>query len=183
MYICRTILTLQDETESELTAKSEAAFASSRDADGFRWSMLLRSADNASDFASVSMWLSPEHEEAWRTGFGTPAPTHGYDVATARGAMTPAVAIAIVDWQVEAEEAQRFTARWNAAYHAIEDTIGSRLLRNLAAPDVYAGLHAVTNPANLDPKVLTAELTDAEGLSVTPLAVQRFDVILLTEAP
>jgi heme-degrading monooxygenase HmoA len=183
MYICRSIVTLDGETEAELTAKFQSAHDACRDADGFRWWMLLRSADNASDFASVSMWLTPEHEEAWRAGFGAPAATHRYDVTTARGSMTPTVAVAIVDWQVDPDEAQRFAVRWNAAYHAIEDSIGSRLLQNLDSPNVYAGLHAVTDPRHLDPKVLTAELTDGEGLSIIPLAVQRFDVVLLTEAP
>lgn len=183
MYISRSIITLQNEAKSGLLTKVEAAHASRRDADGFRWSMLLRSMDNASDFASVSMWLTAEHEQAWREANAAPAPMHGYDVTTARGAMTPATAAAIVDWQVVAADAARFTARWNAAYHAIEDVFGSRLLQNLESASNYAGLHVVTDAARLDPKVLTAELTDADGLSVTPLAVQRFDVVLLTEAP
>jgi heme-degrading monooxygenase HmoA len=183
MYISRSLITLQGESESDLVTKVEAAHASRRDADGFRWSMLLRSMDNASDFASVSMWLTSEHEQAWREANDAPAPMHGYDVTTARGAMTPAAAAAIVDWQVDAAEASRFTARWNAVYHAIEDVFGSRLLQDLESPQTCAGFHVVTDTSKLDPRVLTAEITDADGLSITPLAVQRFDVVLLTEAP
>ncbi len=182
MYISRSLITLQGESESDLLAKIEAAYASRRDADGFRWSMLLRSMDDAANFASVSMWLTPEQEQAWRNANAAPAPMHGYDVTTARGSMTPAAAAALVDWQVDAAEAPRFAARWNAAYHAIEDVFGSRLLQDLESSATYAGFHVVTDRARLDPKILTAELTDADGLAVTPLAVQRFDVVLLTEA-
>ena len=183
MYISRSIISLQGDTESDLVAKVEAAHASRREADGFRWSMLLRSMDNASEFASVSMWLTPEHEQAWREANDAPAAMHGYDVTTARGAMTPAAAAAMADWQADAAEAAHFAARWNAAYHAIEDVFGSRLLQDLESPLHYTGLHVVTDAARLDPKVLSAEMSDVDGLAITPLAVQRYDVVLLTEAP
>lgn len=183
MYISRSIITLQGEAESDLVTKVEAAHASRRNADGFRWSMLLRSMDNAVEFASVSMWLTSEHEQAWREANDAPPPMHGYDVTTARGAMTPAAAAAMVDWQVDAAEAAPFALRWNAAYHAIEDIFGSRLLQDIESPASYTGLHAVTDAARLDPKVLSSELSDADGLAITPLAVQRYDVVLLTEAP
>ena len=183
MYISRSLITLKGETEAKFVARVEAAHSSRRIADGFRWAMLLRSMDDPSTFASMTMWLTPEHDAAWRAANATPAPMHGYDVTTARGAMTPAAAVAIVGWQVEAADAARFAAGWNAAYHAIEDVFGSRLLQDLNAPSDFAGLHVVTDPAQLDPTVLSARLTDADGLAIEPTAVERFDIVLLTEAP
>ncbi len=177
------MITFQGEPESDLFAKVEAAHESRRGAEGFRWAMLLRSIDDATDYASVSMWLTPEHDQTWREANETPAPAHGYDVTTARGSMTPASAVAIVDWPVRPAEVDRFAARWNAVYHAIENVIGSRLLRNLASPDSFAALHVVTDPERLDPAILSADLTDTEGLSIAPAFVQRFEVVLLTEAP
>ena len=129
------------------------------------------------------MWQTPEHEAAWREAQGAPAPTRGYDVATARGSMTPAAAAAIVTWQVEADVAERFGARWNATYHAIEADIGSRLLRDLEAPAAFTGFHVATDPVHLDPKTLTAELTDTEGLAIAPETAERYEVVLITEAP
>jgi heme-degrading monooxygenase HmoA len=182
MYISRSAITLQDQTERDLLAKVEASHASRRTADGFRWAMLLRSMDDASSFVSVSMWLTPEHAKAWRDATESPAPQHGYDVATARGSMTPAAAAAIVDWKVDTQVAPRFASRWNAAYHAIEDVFGSRLLQNLDEPAAYVGLHVVTDPARLDLATLNAELTDTDGLMLRPVAVDRYEVVLLTEA-
>jgi heme-degrading monooxygenase HmoA len=138
--------------------------------------------DDAARFASVTMWLTPEQAQAWRDATGSPTP-YGYEVATARGAMTPAAAAALVDWQVDEADAQRFVNRWNAAYHAIEDVFGSRLLQDMTAPAAYTGLHAVTDAARLSPNVLSAEVSDDEGLAVRPLKVERFEVVLLTEAP
>ena len=182
MYIARSLLTLQDGSEADLVTEVEMAHASRRGAVGFRWAMLLRSFDAAANYASVSMWLTPEHEQAWREANDAPAPMHRYDITTARGAMTPASAVALVEWQVDEALAARFTQRWNAAYHAIEDVFGSRLLQDLDSPGSYAGLHAVTDPARLDIKVLSADVTDDEGLDITPAVVDRFDVVLLTEA-
>lgn len=182
MYISRSEIKLQGDSEPDLIARVEAAYASRLAAGGFRWAMLLRSVDDAAKFASVSMWLSPEHAQAWRDANDAPAPAHGYDVATARGSMTPAAAVAIVDWQVDASDAARFVNRWNAVYHAIEDMIGSRLLQDLEQPASYAGLHAVTDPARLTPQILGAGLTDNDGLAIEPLAFERYDVVLLTEA-
>lgn len=144
--------------------------------------MLLRPSDEAARLTSVSMWLAPEHEQAWRDASSTPLPTHRYDVSLARGSMTPAVAVAIVDWQPEEAEAARFSARWNAAYHAIENVIGSRLLQDIEAPSNYTGLHAVTDAERLDLNILNSELTDEAGLSITPATVERFEIVLLTEA-
>jgi hypothetical protein len=144
----------------------------------FRWAMLLRRLDDAERLTTVMMWLSPEQAAAVPLMGGS----RGYDVATARGSMTPATHVALVDWQVEEADATRFTNRWNAVYHAIEDRIGSRLLHDLDAPSMYAGLHAVTDEANLNPEALAAAVTDAEGLSVSPAAVHRYEVLRLTEA-
>jgi len=182
MYISRSLMTLKGETEPELLARVEASHASRRSAEGFRWAMLLRSMYDASTFASVSMWLTPEHDAAWRAANDTPAPMRGYDVATARGAMTPAAAAAIVEWRVDPADAIRFAASWNAAYHAIEDVFGSRLLQDLETPSGYAALHVVTDASRLDPKVLGAAVTDGEDLAMEPLAVERYEVVLLTEA-
>lgn len=153
-----------------------------REAEGFRWSMLLRSTDDTTRLASVAMWLSPEHEIAWREANGSPIPTQRFDVSVARGSMTPAATVALVEWHPEPTQAARFSAHWNAVYHAIENIIGSRLLQDLESSSSYIGLHAVTDPGGLDSRTLSAELTDEEGLSVTPTAVDRFEVILLTEA-
>lgn len=182
MYVSRSVITLQGESERDLIEKVDETHALRQGAEGFRWSMLLRSVEDRSSFVSISMWLTPEHEEAWREANGAPLPPHRYDVATARGSMTPASSVAIVDWQVEPDLVPRFAARWNAVYHAIEDAIGSRLLQDLGSEAIYAGLHVATDAAALDPKVLSADLTDDEGLEVTPLAVELFDVVLLTEA-
>jgi heme-degrading monooxygenase HmoA len=183
MYVSRAEITLDGTAERDLISKVEAAHASRRSAAGFRWAMLLRPIDGAGRYASVSMWLTPEHDAAWRAANDTPAPMHGYDVTTARGAMTPAAAAAIVEWRVDPADAVRFAARWNAAYHAIEDVFGSRLLQDLETPSGYAGLHVVTDASRLDPKVLGAAVTDGEGLAMEPLVVERYQVVLLTEAP
>ena len=155
---------------------------SCREAEGFRWSMLLRSTDNTARLASVAMWLSPEHQIAWRDANGSRIPTRRFDVSVARGSMTPATTVTLVEWHPEPAQAARFSARWNAAYHPIENIIGSRLLQDLESPSSYTGLHAVTDAGSLDSRTLSAELTDEEGLSITPTAVDRFEVILLTEA-
>jgi Antibiotic biosynthesis monooxygenase len=182
MYISRSAVASEGETESELIARVKASHTSRLAADGFRWAMLLRSMDDAGSFSAVSMWLSPEHALAWREATESPAPLYRYNVETARGSMTPATAAAIVDWQVDPGVAARFASRWNAAYHAIEDVYGSRLLQELDEPLAHAGLHVVTDAARLDPAVLNAGITDDDGLALQPVMVQRFDVVLLTEA-
>jgi Antibiotic biosynthesis monooxygenase len=182
MYISRSAVTSEGETEGELIARVKASHASRLAADGFRWAMLLRSMEDATSFSAVSMWLSPEHALAWREATESPAPLYRYNVVTARGSMTPASAAAIVDWQVDTEVAARFASRWNAAYHSIEDVFGSRLLQEMDEPLAHAGLHVVRDATRLDPAVLSAELTDDDGLVLHPVTVQRFDVVLLTEA-
>jgi hypothetical protein len=129
------------------------------------------------------MWLSPEQaSEQDGNTLGANESTHGFDVTTARGSMTPASHVVLVDWQVDDAMAPRFTTRWNAAYHAIENRIGSRLLRDLESPRQYSGLHAVTDEGKLDGIALDATVTDAEGMSLMPSGVRRFEVVLLTES-
>lgn len=148
---------------------------------GFRWAMVLRSLEAPGQLAAVSMWLTQEQaSDQEGAALGTAAESRGFDVSTARGSMTPASHVALVEWQVADEEASRFATRWNAVYHAIEDRIGSRLLRDLAAAGRYVGLHAVTGEAKLDRGVLTAPVSDTEGLSVTPQAVHAYEVLDLT---
>ena len=150
---------------------------------GFRWAMVLSSLGTQDKLAAVSMWLSPDQASATEGAtLGAGEETRGFDVATARGSMTPATQIAVVEWEVADEVIGRFSNRWNAAYHALEERIGSRLLKDLAAPGKYTGLHAVTDEANLNPEALGAALTDADGLSVSPIAVHCYEVVLLTEA-
>jgi heme-degrading monooxygenase HmoA len=181
MYISRTEIAVKADEFALFKAATDAIHTEMHGADGFRWAMLLRSMDDANAYASIAMWLSPQHEEAWRNDAEANSPAHGYDVTTARGTMTPATAVAIVDWRVDADLVARFTSRWNAVYHAIEDRIGSRLMQDLAAPTAYTAVHVVTDTANLKPDVLSAELTDPEGLAITPNAVTRYEVVLLTE--
>jgi heme-degrading monooxygenase HmoA len=182
MYIKRSEATI-DGTDLEETKTSEARVHEfMRTMPGFRWAMLLSSLETPGRLVSVSMWLSPEQAPGPDASTLGADETHGYDVTTARGSMTPASHVALVDWQVDEGVAAQFTNRWNAAYHAIEERIGSRLLKDLDATGRYTGLHAVTDGANLGPQVLTAELKDAEGLSVAPSVVQRYEVLLLTEA-
>jgi hypothetical protein len=95
--------------------------------------------------------------------------------------MTPADYDAMVEWQVPDADAARFTTRWNAIYHHIEDRIGSRLLKDLDTPGLYAGLHVVTDESNLNPEAMGAPIADDAGLSVSPKAVHRYEVIALTE--
>jgi hypothetical protein len=183
MYISRSEGSIGGERLEEAKAEVARVHEFMRTMPGFRWAMLLRSLVTPEHLAAVSMWTSPEQastQDGAVLGAGDTAT--GYDVTTARGSMTPASHVVFVDWQVGADLAPRFTNRWNAAYHAVEDRIGSRLLRDLAAPGSYAGLHAVTDESKLGLDVLTATVNDAEGLSVGPLGVQRFEVLLLTEA-
>jgi heme-degrading monooxygenase HmoA len=179
MYISRTAETVTESQQDEIKHSTAEAHEALRTKPGFRWAMLLRSLEAPDQLAGVSMWLSPD--QATAGGAGSADVDHAYDVATARGSMTPASHVAIVDWEVS-RAADRFTNRWNAVYHAIEDHIGSRLLRDLDAPSKFAGLHAVTDEANLNPEALGAAITDAEGLDVRPIAIHRYEVLLLTEA-
>jgi hypothetical protein len=150
---------------------------------GFRWAMLLDSLETPGSLAAVSMWLSPQQASGQEgVSLGEGEETAGYDVTTARGSMTPASHMAVVEWEVGDGDLARFTNRWNAVYHRIEDRIGSRLLKDLATPGRFAGLHAVTDEANLNPEALGAPITEADGLSISPVAVRRYEVVELTEA-
>ncbi len=182
MYIKRSEATISVDDLEEAKDKEGKVHEFLRTMPGFRWAMLLSSMEAPGRVAAVSMWLSPQQASSQDGNtLGATEETRGYDVATARGSMTPASHIALVDWVVADDLASRFTNRWNAAYHAIEDRIGSRLLKDLDAPGTYAGLHAVTDEANLNPEALAAAVTDAEGLSVSPTAIHRYEVLLLTE--
>jgi heme-degrading monooxygenase HmoA len=193
MYISIRQFTVADGKASGLAAAAETPHALTRGVQGFRWAMLLRSSDDATKFAAVSMWLTPEAATSWAVGTigaafdsaitaaASDSSFREFDVATARGSMTPASHAAIVEWEVEPERAAGFASRWNAAYHAVEDAIGSRLLQDLEQPQRYVGLHVVTNDAALKSDVLTAEIKDREGPGLRPESVARFSVVLLTE--
>jgi hypothetical protein len=89
---------------------------------------------------------------------------------------------AIVEWEVDVEHARAFIDRWNAAYHHIEDRIGSRLGRHLSEPALFAAFHVAQSEAVLAQDVLGAELRLAENLAVRPASTDRYDVVMLTEA-
>lgn len=183
MYIVCSEGVISAAAQAETATEVERVHEFMRTMPGFRWAMLLRSLEAPERLAAVSMWTSPEQASTQDAAvLGAAGSAVGYDVTTARGTMTPAGYVALVEWQVGPEVAARFTNRWNAAYHAIEDRIGSRLLRDLATSGRYAGLHAVTDATNLNPEALGAAVTDAEGLAVNPTSVRRYDVVLLTEA-
>ena len=183
MYIKRSEATIDAGALEETKTSQARVHEFMRNMPGFRWAMLLRSVESPEKVAAVSMWLSPEQaSDQDGDTLGANEVTHGYDVATARGSMTPASHIAVVDWHIDEALVSRFTNRWNAQYHAIEDRIGSRLLRDLEASGQYAGLHAVTDEAKLDAGTLGAAVTDAEGMSLTPGAIHRYEVVLLTES-
>jgi heme-degrading monooxygenase HmoA len=183
MYISRSEGSVGEDRLEDARAEVARVHEFMRTMPGFRWAMLLRSLVTPEHLAAVSMWTSPEQASSQDGAvLGAGENATGYDVTTARGSMTPASHVVIVDWQVGEEVAARFANRWNAAYHAVEERIGSRLLRDLVAPNTYAGLHAVTDESSLGMDVLTSPVSDAEGLSVGPVGVQRFEVLLLTEA-
>jgi heme-degrading monooxygenase HmoA len=142
---------------------------------GFRWAMVLRSLVDPSRLAAVAMWLNLD-----AAGEGA-FEVQRYEVATARGAMTPAAAAAIVDWQVDPEAAAAFVNRWNAAYHAIEDRLGSRLLKDLDDASHYAGFHVAANAEHLTEAVLSAANAEA-GPGASHIKVERFQVLHLAEA-
>jgi heme-degrading monooxygenase HmoA len=175
MYVARHHLTVAPLEQDALMAEIKPVHAELRLKPGFRWAMVLRSAEDTSRLAAVAMWLN--REDAGNAGF----PAQHYDVATARGAMTPASVAAIVDWRVEPDSAPGFVSRWNAAYHAIEDTIGSRLLQDLDDPAHYAGLHVATSEGNLSDAILQRANAEA-GSGVQPDRVERFEVLDLVEA-
>jgi heme-degrading monooxygenase HmoA len=196
MYVARREVRVVGGKAREFRAFNETLHAGMKDMPGFRWAMLLRSMGYLGKMATVDMWQTYEQATAWAEGDtllqafttqpvqGMVAPigmAQGYDVATARGSMTPAAVAAIVEWEVDVEHAKAFMDRWNAAYHHIEDRIGSRLLRHLGEPTHFAGYHVAQSAAMLAPDVLGAELRLAENLAVRPATVDRYDVVMLTE--
>ncbi len=192
MYIAHRDLKVTDGNTSANLALSEALHAGMKSMPGFRWAMLLRSLDDVGKLAAVEMWQSPEEAASWKESesrsqavAGHPVQggdDQGYDVTTARGAMTPATVAAMVEWEIDDIDAKLFTDRWNAAYHHIEDRISSRLLRDLAEPRRFAGFHVAQSGDALTPEILGAELREGETFAARPTAVARYDVVQLTEA-
>ena len=176
MYVARHHLTVAPGQQSGLLAEVAATHAGLQSAPGFRWVMVLRSNDDPSRMAAVAMWL--KREDAGNADF----PVQHYDVATARGSMTPAAVAALVDWSVDAAVAAAFVNRWNAAYHAIEDRIGSRLLQDMDDPAHYTGYHVSTSESALTPAVLGAAIKLDDGSEVGPEKFERFDIVSLVES-
>lgn len=102
------------EGETALLTEQQAVHAGLRGRTGFRWAMLLRSLERPNGLLSVAMWQTPSHA-ADAEAPGEP-PANGYDVVTARGAMTPAAFALLTRWQIEATQASGFVNAWNAAF-------------------------------------------------------------------
>lgn len=193
MYIARREIQVMEGKAQEFRGLAESLHAGLKDLPGFRWAMLLQAADSESKTAVIEMWLTEEQAAArgesdalGAIGGGEDVARpigemHGYDVTTARGSMTPASFAAIVEWEVDEPDGKMFTERWNAAYHHIEDRISSRLLRDLNEPAKLVGFHVAQSADVLTLEVLGAELRGGETFSARPIAVERYDVVLLTE--
>jgi heme-degrading monooxygenase HmoA len=193
MYIAQRAFKVTGGDEPGYIALSKALHAGMKTMPGFRWAMLLRSIDDPGKMAAVEMWQTPEAANAWAASEShghvvsshpvqATGNEHGYDVTTARGAMTPATVAAIVEWEMDDASAKAFTDRWNAAYHHIEDRISSRLGRHLSQPARFAGFHVAQTADALAPEVVGAELREGETFAARPTTVDRYDVVLLTEA-
>ena len=184
MYVTRRDSRVDDASERGFLAEHDALHAAMLSATGFRWAMLLRSTEEPARLASVEMWQTGDEAEAFRQS-SVPAsllvPPLGYDVVTARGSMTPATFAAFVDWEVDGASSASFVNRWNAAFHGVEDKLSSRLLQQPGQPARLAGMHVVTEEAQLKPAVLTAEIKLVDGTGIRPLGIERFEVVLLTE--
>jgi len=196
MYVSRCEVTVVGGREHDFVAVNEAMHAGMRTMAGFRWAMFLRSIGYPGKLASVAMWQTREQAHAWSDSdpaaaihaahpaqdmVSPLAPAQEYDVTTARGSMTPAAFVAIVDWEVDLKSGSEFVNRWNAAFHAIEDRLGSRLLQDLGQHTFYAGLHVASIEAHLKPEILAAEIKDSGGRRLQPAVIDRFEVVLLTE--
>jgi heme-degrading monooxygenase HmoA len=197
MYIERREVRVVGGRMKDFLAFNEALHAGMKTMPGFRWAMLLRSMGYPGKMATIDMWQTREQARDWAEseaqqavfaahplqGMVSPiSMAHGYDVVTARGPMTPAAVVAVVDWEIDVAAAKPFTDRWNAAYHAIEDKLGSRLLRHLSQPTALAGVHVAQAEADLAPEALAGEISAGESFVARPSAIDRFDVVLLTEA-
>jgi hypothetical protein len=174
VYVVIHRITIDPAEQAGLLAEMDSVHSGLRAKPGFRWVLALRAIDDPSHMAAVAMWLNRAD-----AGGSDVAVSH-YDVATARGSMTPAGAAALVEWRAGSEQAQAFVQRWNAAYHNIEDRIGSRLLLDLDDPGRYTGLHTAADIDNLDVKTLAAPIA-GEGFSLSPSQVERFHVVSLVE--
>ena len=196
MYIARREVRVVGGKAREFMAFNEALHAGMTAMPGFRWGMLLHSMGYPGKMATIDMWQTRQQAQAWSEsetqlaaftanpiqGIVVPiGMAHGYDVVTARGSMTPAPVAAIVEWEVDVEHTKAFVDRWNAAYHHIEDRIGSRLGRHLSDPTSFAGVHVAQSEAALALDVLGGELRLAENLAVRPASVDRYDVVMLVE--
>ena len=197
MYIARRELRVAGGKTAEFLTLNEALHTRMKAMPGFRWAMLLRSMGYPGKMASIDMWQTRQQAQDWSDSEvlsatftahptqGIAAPigiAHGYDVVTARGSMTPAPVAAIVEWEVDVEYGKAFVDRWNAAYHHIEDRVGSRLGRHPSHPMSFAGFHVALSEGALALDVLGGELRLAENLAVRPASVDRYDVVMLTEA-
>ncbi|HEX5368833.1 MAG TPA: antibiotic biosynthesis monooxygenase [Dehalococcoidia bacterium] len=194
MYIAIRKITVDANKTSDLTAAAESAHALTSGVEGFRWAMLLRSSDDATRFATVSMWLTTEAATSWAIGaigaafdstltaVGSDSSFREFDVAMARGSMTPATYAVMVEWDVPSEDAAAFANRWNAVYHAVEDAIGSRLLRDLEQANRYVGFHVVTKQEALKSDAFVADIDAGEGVALKPVSMARYSVVLLGEA-
>jgi len=193
MYIAHREFKVTNGDDPGYIAHHEALHAGMKTMPGFRWAMLLRSMDDPAKMAAVEMWQTPEAGATWTAseGHGQAAAAHpvqaigneqGYDVTTARGSMTPATVAGIVEWEIDDASAKAFTDRWNAAYHHIEDRVSSRLGRRLSQPARFAGFHVAQTADALTPEVLGSELREGETFAARPTVVDRYDVVLLTEA-
>jgi heme-degrading monooxygenase HmoA len=195
MYVTRREVRVVGGRERDFRRMNEAMQTGMKDAGGFRWAMLLRSIGYPSKLASLAMWDDYAAAQAWSNSDASAAvfaghpvqgmvsplgPAHGYEVATARGAMSPASYAAIVDWEVEASQAAAFTQRWNAQYHAVEEKLGSRLLRHAGQPTLFAGLHVAIDEAALKTELLWQAIGVSEDETIAPAAMDRFEVLLQT---
>ena len=194
MYIAIRQITVDAGKTSDLSAAAETALSLTRGVQGFRWSMLLRSVDDATRFAAVSMWLTPEAATDWAIGtigaaydstitaVASDSSLCEFDVATARGSMTPAEYAVVVEWEVPPESVAVFSNRWNALYHAVEDAIGSRLLRDLEQANRYVGLHVVQKQDVLKSDAFVTAIEVGEDAMLKPESIARYSVVLLEEA-
>ena len=168
------------ENEAAFIASAQASHAGLRSAAGFRWAMLLRSSADATRYVALEMWLSRQQANA-ATPETSSADEQSYEVATARGSMTPCKFAAFARWSIDEADKVAFVNQWNSEFHHLEDRMGSRLLQDLGASSQLSGLH-VSNGSALDPKELAMDFKDATGLTVRPQTVELLEVVALTEA-
>jgi hypothetical protein len=184
MYVSRRDHTIAAGAEGGFGPDDWAYQASLRSAAGLRWAMILRSVADPRKVVALAMWQTQEQAERWndtsKPGDPSSAP-QVYDVTTARGSMTPCSHAAIVDWSVDEADRANFVNLWNAAFHHVEDRIGSRLLQDVGRPATLAGLHVATDHDQPSPETLAAAIKLSEGLTIRPSSVEHFEVVSLFE--